>query len=201
MTDTPAEGSRDASWVIVDTPLDLASLRAFCRDVERLLRINPLLEFSEWRSSGDEAYHAQFRNLSNEQSVTLDMHVEHDSEDLFTLVYDAGVKASTRFALHATASGSSLTITDDYSRLSDTERAQRIGEVDKSLVAWGWALHEYMRRWQRWHRFAAWRWIMQRCWLPMTPRARRISYMLVVITAGEMALVVLAGLIYWIEFR
>jgi hypothetical protein len=34
----------------------------------------------------------------------------------------------------------------------------------------------------------------------MTPRARRITYMLVVLTAAELALVLLVATIYWIEF-
>ena len=111
-----------------------------------------------------------------------------------------GIKAYTRFQLEPTAAGSRITITDDYSRLPDAERAQRLNQVDKSLDAWGWALHEYLRHQQRWGRIAPWRWYLRRWWLPMTPRARRITYMLVLITTAELALVVLVALIYWIEF-
>jgi hypothetical protein len=195
-----ADNPRDASWVIVDTTLGLPGLREFCTDVERLFRINPCLEFSAWRQNQAGGYHAQWRNLSNQQRVVADMRIERESDDAFTLIYSEGVKASTRFALESTAHGSRVTITDDYSRLPDAERAQRIDEVDKSLAAWGWALHEYLQRQQRWQHVAPWRWYMRRWWLPMTPRARRITYMLVVITAAELAVVVLAALIYWIEF-
>lgn len=199
MTQASADRPRDASWVIVDTPLGLAALREFCADVERLFRINPCLEFSAWRPTAGGGHQAEFRNLSNQQSVAVEIRVERESDDAFTLEYSQGVKASTRFALEATDGGSRLTITDDYSRLPDDERAQRIDEVDKSLSAWGWALYEYLPRWQRWQRFGWWRWAMRRCWLPMTPRARRISYMLVVITAAEMAVILLVALVYWVE--
>jgi len=194
------EPARDASWVSVDTPLELPALRDFCGDTERLFRINPYLEFQAWQRSGADGYHARFRNLSNQQTVALDMRIERVSPDEFAVVYRDGIKARTHFALEPTAAGSRVTITDDYSRLPDAERAQHIDEVDKSLNAWGWALHEYLRHEQRWGRFAPWRWYMRRWWLPMTPRARRITYMLVLITAAELVLVLLVALIYWIEF-
>jgi hypothetical protein len=192
--------ARDASWVSVDTPLSLPALRAFCNDIERLFRINPYLEFEAWIDRGADAYHARFRNLSNQQTAALDMRIERASADEFTAVYGDGIKACTRFALAATATGSRLTLTDDYSRWPGAERAQRIDEVDKSLSAWGWALHAYLRREARWGRFAAWRWYMRRWWLPMTPRARRITYMLIVLSVAELALILAGALIYWIEF-
>lgn len=192
--------THDAAWVVVETPLGLPALRAFCADVERLFRINPYLEFQTWQHSGADGYHTEFRNLSNQQDVVLDMRMECVSPSEFVVVYGDGIKARTRFVLEPTAAGSRLTITDEYSGLSDAERAQRIAEVDKSLNAWGWALHEYLRHEQRWGHFAPWRCYMRRLWLPMTPRSRRITYMLILLAAAELVLVVLGALIYWIEF-
>jgi len=192
--------TRDAAWVAVETPLALPALRDFCADVERLFRINPYLEFQTWQRGAADTCHARFRNLSNQQDVVLDLRIERASPDAFSVVYADGIKARTRFALEATAAGSRLTITDEYSRLPDAERAQRIAEVDKSLNAWGWALHEYLRHERRWGGFAPWRWYMRRLWLPMTPRSRRITYMLVLLSAAELVLVLLGALIYWIEF-
>ena len=200
MNDTHADVPRDASWVIVDTPLSLPALREFCVDIERLLRINPYLEFQRWQRTGADGVSASFRNLSNQQTVALDLRIERESDDAFALVYRAGIKARTRFVLEPTGAGSRLTITDDYAGLPPAEREQRLHEVDKSLTAWGWALHEYLRREQRWGRYALWRWYMRRLWLPMTPRARRITYMLVLLTAAEFVLVLLVATIYWIEF-
>lgn len=200
MSQASQEITRDASWVIVDTPLSLPALRGFCADIERLFRINPYLEFEAWQRDGADRYHAKFRNLSNQQTVVLDMRIERASPDEFSVVYGDGIKARTRFVLEPAAAGSRVTITDEYSRLPEAERAQRIGEVDKSLNAWGWALHEYLRHEQRWGRFALWRWYMRRLWLPMTPRSRRIAYMLVILAAAEMVLILLGAAIYWIEF-
>ena len=200
MTDNRPEAARDSAWVIVDTPLDLTALRAFCADTERLFRINPCLEFEAWERRGADSYRATFRNLSNLQSVAVDMRMERVSADEYCVVYRDGLKARTCFALEPTAAGSRLTITDDYSRLPESERGQRLDEVDKSLNAWGWALHEYLRQEQRWGGFAPWRWYMRRLWLPMTPRARRITYLLLVIAVAEMALIMLGALIYRIEF-
>jgi hypothetical protein len=191
---------RDASWVVVDTPLGLPALREFCADIERLLRINPYLEFQRWQRTGTDGIQASFRNLSNQQMVELDLRVERESDDAFALIYRAGIKARTRFVLEAAGAGSRLTITDDYAGMPAAEREQRLHEVDKSLTAWGWALHEYLRREQRWGGCALWRWYMRRLWLPMTPRARRITYMLVLLTAAELVLILLVATIYWIEF-
>ena len=200
MTANSPAPARDAYWVSVDTPLNLSALRDFCADIERLFRINPYLEFQAWQQRGAVHFHAKFHNQSNGQTVALDMRLERVSPDDFSVVYGEGIKAYTRFQLEPTAAGSRITITDDYSRLPDAERAQRLNQVDKSLDAWGWALHEYLRHQQRWGRIAPWRWYLRRWWLPMTPRARRITYMLVLITTAELALVVLVALIYWIEF-
>jgi len=200
MTQAHADNPRDASWVIVDTPLSLPALRVFCADIERLFRINPYLEFQHWQHTGADGIHAGLRNLSNQQTVELDLRIERESEDAFVLIYRAGIKTRTRFVLEAAGAGSRLTITDDYAGLAPAEREQRLHEVDKSLTAWGWALHEYLQREQRWGRYASWRWYMRRWWLPMTPRARRITYMLVLVTAAEFVLVLLVAMIYWIEF-
>ena len=192
--------ARDAAWVVVETPLALPALRDFCNDIGRLFRINPYLEFQAWEHRGADRYHGRWRNLSNQQTVAIDMRLERTSPDEFSMVYRDGIKARTRFALEPSAAGSRITITDEYSRLPDAERAQRIDEVDKSLNAWGWALHEYLRYEQRWGGFAPWRWYMRRLWLPMTPRARRITYMLLVLTAAELVLILLGAIIYNIEF-
>ena len=201
MSEAGTDGLRDASWVIVDASLSLAELRECCADVETLLRLNPLLEIDAWRPIGADGFHAEWRNLSNQRRLAVELRVQRESDDAFTLSYSDGIKASTRFALESTADGSRATITDDYSRLPAHERAQRIDEVDKSLAAWGWALRDHWRRQRRWGRFAAWRWFMRRCWLPLTPRTRRIATLLVLITAAELALVTVVALVYWIETR
>ena len=199
MNATHADMPRDASWVIVDTPLSLPALREFCVDIERLFRINPYLEFERWQRTSADGIRASFRNLSNQQTLALELRIERESDNAFALTYHSGIKARTRFVLEPAGAGSRLTITDDYAGLPPAEREQHLHEVDHSLTAWGWALHEYLRREQRWGRYAPWRWYMRRLWLPMTPRARRITYMLALLSAAELVLVLLVATIYWIE--
>lgn len=71
------------------------------------------------------------------------MRIERESDDAFTLIYREGIKVRTRFALEPAGAGSRLAITDDYALPALAEREQRLDEVDRSLTAWGWALHEY----------------------------------------------------------
>ena len=69
-----------------------------------------------------------------------------------------------------------------------------------SLNAWGRALHDYLAAWARWRRLAPWRWYMGRVWQPMTPSARRIVWMIWVISAFEV--VALAALLaVWIMLK
>ncbi|HLD14446.1 MAG TPA: hypothetical protein VJB18_07005, partial [Burkholderiales bacterium] len=89
--------------------------------------------------------------------------------------------------------------TDDYDRLSEAERAQRVAEVDKSLSAWGEALRTYFLRLQRWSWLPGWRWYLRRVWVPMKPSARRIVWLLYLITVVEFFFFLFVLLIYLIE--
>lgn len=191
----------DAAWVTVEVPLPLETLREFCRDVERLYRINPGLEIASWHAVGDDTFRAAWRNTSNQRDYAFDLRIERASADEFQVGYSEGLKRCTRFVLAPAASGSRLTITDDYSGVPEEERVRRVAEVDPTLVPWGWALHAYLRRERRWRNSALYRWTMRRCWLPMKPTARRITTLLLVITAAEFLIVVFVALIWWIEHR
>jgi hypothetical protein len=179
----------------------MATLREFCRDVERLYRINPCLEIAAWRSIADDTFRAAWRNTSNQQDAALDLRVERESADTFAVTYSQGLKRCTRFALSPAVGGSRLTITDDYSGVPEEERTRRVAEVDRSLAAWGWALYAYLRRERRWGRNPVYRWYTRRVWLPMKPGARRITTLLVLVTAAEFLIVLFVGLIWWIEHR
>jgi len=188
----------DAAWVVVDTPLDAAQLAEFCADTERLFRINPYLEFRYWRAGGAGKPEAAFRNLSNQRDIVLAFEVEGAAGREFIVHYNRGLKRCTRFRIEPHGRGSRLTITDEY----DEKAAEAdLAEVDKSLHAWGVALQEYLRRHARWGRYGWWRWYMRRVWVPMKPSARRIVYILWVLTMFEVALIALGAAIYWIEYR
>lgn len=194
-----AAGDEDRSWVTIETPLGMAALRHFCGDVERLYRLNPYLEIMTWQPLAAGRFRVAWRNLSNAQAQSLDLCCERESSDAFSVTYSQGIKRRTRFAVESAPTGSRLTVTDDYALLPEDERVRRLGEVDKSLDAWGWALHAYLRREHRWGGNALWRWTMRRVWLPMRPSARRITRIVLLVSAAELVLTLVVVLIYWIE--
>lgn len=187
----------DAAWVVIDTPLDPDALADFCRDLERLYRINPYFEFRTWHRLGPDAFAAAFRNLSNLREFDLKLVCERHSPRDFVVHYSPGVRRSTRFEIEPAADGSRLRITDDYSGAVSPDTA----EVDRSLHAWGVALREYLLRERRWGWCAPWRWYMRRVWVPMKPAARRITFVILLITLAEIALIALVMAIYWAEHR
>jgi hypothetical protein len=197
----PSSPAEDRAWVTVPTRLRPEELREFCRDLERLYRINPYLEFRAWKETGPSQVHVEFRNLSNLQDYSLDLTLVPESENTFSVRYTQGIKAATRFEIQVSGTGSNLIITDDYNQLSTEERAKRLDEVDKSLPAWGQAIFGYMRRHQRWGWIAPWRWYMRGVWVPMKPSARRIVWLLYLITVVEFFFFVFVALIWWLEHR
>lgn len=193
---TSGQAPTDAAWVAIEVPIAPEKLRAFCRDLERLYRINPYLEFRAWKPAPHGAV-TVFRNLSNGREYALELRVERPSATGFTVHYDRGIKRATRFTIEPlSGAGSRLTITDDY---TGTGPDSDLKEVDRSLRAWGVALREYLQREARWGHCGVWRWYMRRVWLPMKPSARRITFIILMITLAEVALFSLAMAVYWAE--
>lgn len=199
-TPKPPVASSDAAWVSLPTPLTLPALQELCGDIEVLFRLNPFYYFKSWTKIGAANYALEFENQSNQTNVAVNIRVTA-AADGFTVNYDQGLKKRTVFRLEAMADGSKLTVTDDYEGIPEPERAQRLLEVDRSLQAWGEALRLYFIRQKRWAWMPGWRWYMRRVWIPMKPSARRIVWMLYLITAAEFALFVLLILIWWSESR
>ncbi len=199
MTEGPARDSEDAAWVTIETPFDAAVLRAFLDDVERLYRINPFLVFEEWRQTGEHQYMLRAKNLSNGKMLETGLEVEGIDGGIRVL-YSAGLRTATTFRIEAQADGTAqLIVVDDYSGTSAAEREARLDEVDKSLVQWGMSLHRYLRRWRRWSWLPGWKFYMRRVWQPMKPMARRICFILIVVTAAEFVLFLLVFTIFWLE--
>ncbi len=173
--------SEDAAWVRVAAPFSGETLRDFCRDLERLYRINPMLEFVTWRSINPNHYFLQVNNLSNGLEIATELHREETNEG-FKISYAEGLKSATFIRIEPNA----LVLIDDYSGLPEAERTQRLPEVDHSLEQWGRELYRYLHNWQRWRWFPPFRWYMRRVWQPMKPSGRRIAYMLIVITLFEL---------------
>lgn len=190
----PDGPEQDAAWVAIDVPLTPSRLAEFCVDVERLYRINPYLEFRRWHATARGAGVA-FKNLSNGRDFEAELEVIRISELELAVRHDRGIKRETRFRIEPRDGGSRLVITDVYGATPSPDLAQ----VDRSLRAWGIALREYLQREARWGRFSAWRWYMRRVWVPMKPSARRITYIILVVTVAEIALLALVMAVYWAE--
>ena len=178
----------DAAWVRIATPLAAADLRLFLDDIERLYRVNPLLELSAFEATGGGTYRLAAHNLSNGRDIEVALAVT-PRETGIDVRYSGGLKTATSFSVESAAGegGSHLVVTDVYEGGTEAERRARAGEVDLSLNAWGRALHDYLRAWTRWSWLAPWRWYMRRVWQPMTPSARRIVWMIWVVSAFEVA--------------
>ncbi|MFP5350185.1 MAG: hypothetical protein ACLGHO_10125 [Gammaproteobacteria bacterium] len=200
-TDTPPIESSDAAWATIDLSLPARRVAEELRDLEAVFRVNPFWVFSEWRALDSNAFHIRLRNESNDQELATVVRRHPGPGPGFTLTYEHGLKRRTVFLLHEAAGGSRLTIADDYDGTPAEERARRAAEVDRSLLAWSRALQRYLLRLKRWSWMPGWRWYMCRIWIPMKPSARRIVWLLYVITLAEFVLFLFVLLIYAIEQR
>lgn len=200
-TSDNSPAGNDSAWASVNTPLSASDLKDFCRDTERLYRINPMLEFKETSVTGDQKYFFSGSNISQEIPFEFEFNLSvKETDNGFEISYDKGIKSRTSFVIEAADTGSKLTITDHYDRMSEQERKSHLGEVDKSLVNWAEYLQRYIIMWKRWSWFGLWRWYMRAVWQPMKPTARRITYMILWITVAEIALITLGVGIYFAEF-
>lgn len=191
--------STDAAWVAITAPQPAEELLALCRDVEAIVRANPFLTFSVWRQIGPNAYHVEFENESNGQNVALDFEVLPEPDRGLTLRYAGGIKKRTVLVVEPLERGSRLVIVDDYEGLPEEERQARAAEVDRSLAGWGNALRKYFIRIRRWSWVPGWRWYIRRVWVPMKPSARRIVWLIYIITVAEFAFFLFLILIWVIE--
>ncbi len=183
----------------IETPFDATELRLFLDDVERLYRINSLLVFEEWRQIGDSQYRLRAKNLSNDKSLETNLDVE-TAGDGITVRYSDGLRTATTFRVDPRPDNTAtLTVTDDYTGTSRDEREARIDEVDKGLVQWGMSLHRYLHRWKRWSWVPGWKFYMRRVWQPMKPTARRITFILIMVTVAEFVAFLLVLSIFLLE--
>lgn len=198
MSGADAPAGPDAAWVVIETSTDAAKLAAFCRNLERLYRINPFLEFASWRATAADRFTAKFINHSNRQEVVLEGAVTRASDLAFRIDFATGLKKSTRFEIQPRPGGASLTITDEYGpTAADTVPSD--AAVDRSLHAWGVALRAHLERDRRWGWLPLYRPWVRRLWLPLSPSARRIAYLILAIGVADLLLIALGFAVYWIE--
>ena len=202
MSETLPAAAEDAVWAAFNTNMTVEELIRFCQeDVERLFRINPYLEFSKFEQTGERQFHMAGKNSSQAQAFEFDEVFEVEPlADGVQVHYRDSLKQSTSFRVEPAEQGSKLTITDDYTGRSESERQARLAEVDQSVVAWAEYLQRYILTWKQWSWLAPWRWYMQKVWKKLKPTGRRIAYMLIWITVFEIALIMLGVGIYFIEY-
>ncbi|MEW8585629.1 MAG: hypothetical protein AB2531_07675, partial [Candidatus Thiodiazotropha sp.] len=93
MTAVPTE---DAAWISVETPLSPVQLQSFIEDLERLYRINSLLEIVRWESVGKDRFSFEALNLSNGKHEKSELSVERIDNGI-RVIYQHLLKSSTRF--------------------------------------------------------------------------------------------------------
>ena len=186
----------DAAWVKVALPLAPQALREFLHDIERLLRINPCLEFERLTRLPDGGFQLVGRNESNSQPfATRATLVATDEDGGLALRYDQGIKRETRFEILPDPGGSVLTITEVYAALPD-QLEQSLSQVDRSLLPWAAALRAHLLRRARWQGFYGYAWLVESFWLGMPPRQRRVSRMIAWTTLLEFVAFLAVLLVY-----
>lgn len=198
--------SKDAAWASINTPYGVNELKLFCQDIERLFRINPMLNFKNWQALGDHRYHFAGQNISQEEPFDFDLVLTVSPiANGIKIEYQQGLKASTFFIIEPAGEKTEwrtrLTIIDNYDAESETKSKQQLHTVDKSIAIWAEHLQRYLLSWKRWSHIAPWRWYLQNIWQPMRPSGRRIIYILLWVGLMEVALILLGALIYYLEYR
>ncbi|MXY15071.1 MAG: hypothetical protein F4Y53_05240 [Proteobacteria bacterium] len=192
----------DKAWVQFGMPLEPALLLEFFQDVERLFRINPYLVFKGWEtiSAGQYRLHAINHSQAPAFEIDTEITVRPVSNGL-EIHYSQCLKSCTRITVQESSEGSSIVIEEEYEGIPVSERFDRLGEVDRSLTKWAEEIQQYLLQWQRWAWFSPWRYYKKRVWQRMKPSARRITFVLLCISAVEIALIGLGLAIYLAEFR
>lgn len=197
MNEAPA--AQDAAWARVELPLEAQPLHRFLADPERLLRLNPLLEFERIERQPDGALHLLGRNESNGQALDVRVRVAESLPGRrLVLRYESGIKRETRCEIEAAGSGAVLTLTEIYDPPPEAEHARVLEQVDRSLVPWAASLRRVLVHARRWGRLPGYGRLFGR-WLAMTPRQRRVSKLIVWSTVVEFVVFLLVVGIYAIE--
>jgi len=151
-------------------------------------------------SAGQYRLHA----LNHSQTPTFEIDTEltvRPVPDGLEIHYSRCLKSSTHITVQESPEGSSIVIEEKYEGIPESERLDRLGEVDRSLTKWAEEIQQYLLQWQRWAWFSPWRYYKKRVWQRMKPSARRITFVLLCISAVEIALIGLGLAIYLVEFR
>lgn len=176
--------AENAARVDIDLPQPAEQIAAYLQDVERLLRLNPYLEIRRFEAVPGRGYALDALNEMNGRAVSCGLTFQAAGPRGYVLRYDTGLKQTTEVEVSPRGAGARLTIRETYRQpASEAELA----EVDRSLTPWGIAIRRHFLGLARWGRLPGHRWWRERVWLNMKPRERRISRLIVWITALEFA--------------
>jgi hypothetical protein len=194
--------TENKAWAEFKTPFSKSILIDFCRDIEQLFRINPYVEIINWEKLNSNDYSIELINHSQEPAFVLktDMHVLETSNGLI-INYVSGIKTNTQIQIEEIPEGSKLTITDHYSLKKTGLQQDDLKKVDKSLTKWAEEIQIFLIQWKHWAWLLPWKYYKQYIWIRMKPSARRVSYMLIIISLIEICLIGLGTIIYFLEFR
>jgi hypothetical protein len=201
MAEELSASADDAAWVSLSLTLAPQALQDMLCDVKVLLRVNPCLEFERLEQMPGGRLELAGRNDSNHQAfATGACYAARKDGRGFVLRYDSGIKRETHFeiapALDTDPGGSVLTITEVYDTPAEAERERRLAEVDRSLVPWAAALRAHLLHHARWGNWPGYRWLVERFWLGMPPRQRRVARLIIWTTLLEFVVFVAVLAVY-----
>lgn len=187
-------GDDNTAWVSVEIPAPPAEVLDFCRDVGRLLRLNPHLELRAWYEAPGPigpGKHYRLHALNEMTGIERDLAltVDRTDADSFAIAYSEGAKRALEVSVSPHGAGTALTLREHYDPDAGAEALAR--EVDRSLMSWAVAIRRHYIGMQRWGGLPGYRWA-RRFWLGMRPRERRIGRLLIWISALEFVVFLVA---------
>lgn len=191
----------NAAWARVDIPLSAKDTFTFLEDTERLFRLNPHLEISEWHEQRGMLRGCKFNALNETNGCRYEVMIGVEAfrkNQSITLRYDRGLKFSTEFRVAPAYGGSSLTIVEHYHPVNNQDD-ERLKEVDRSLVPWLAAIRGHIAGLARYRWLPGYRWWAGRFMLEMPPQQRRIVRMIIWASLLEFILFLLVAAIFWLE--
>ena len=177
----------NAAWVTIPTQLDANTLHQFCLNPEKLFRLNPYLKIFYWRAIGNDVdVHWQNHSNGEMREVKTRLLIEIKEQEL-CVHYQAGIKQASYFIIEPNNKVADLIIVDRYA----SDVADENPQVDKSIHVWGEALNRFFKHYKYLRRLPLMEKVIGHFWIKLSPMARRITYILFVITLVEMVALML----------
>ena len=184
----PRQELQNAAWVTIPTRLDAQTVLRLCFNVEWIYRLNPYLKIYSWQSKGGNLQEIEWENHSvepvNKEIVRFTVETK---ENELQLIYQTGIKSKSLFIIEPMNEGAHLTLVDDYGDRGEHDR----NKVDRSLHIWGQALQTFFNRYRIFRYIPFADYLIDRIWIKLSPLARRITYILLLITFVELVALLL----------